>query len=99
MSSSCNNRRWLVLPALLIALLMTTACHRTDLHATLAPNSFVGGSGDPVMLAVYQPWFGQPGHINVGYSSLDRVAMEKQIDHAKQLGISGFVVNWYGAAS
>ncbi len=48
------------------------------------------------MLAAYQPWFGRPNHINVGYSSQDRVVLEKQIDKAKQLGIAGFVVNWYG---
>ena len=48
------------------------------------------------MLAAYLPWFGQSGHINVGYSSQDRVVIEKQIDQAKQLGIAAFVVNWYG---
>jgi hypothetical protein len=48
------------------------------------------------MLAAYQPWFGEQGHINVGYSSQDRTVLEKQITSAKQLGISGFVVNWYG---
>ena len=88
--------RRLLLPAILASLLLGAGCHRTDVRAPLAANSFVGGSGDPVMLAVYLPWFGQPGHINVGYSSQDRVVMEKQIDQAKQLGISAFVVNWYG---
>ena len=48
------------------------------------------------MLAAYLPWFGQPGHINVGYSSQDRVALAKQVEQAKQLGIGAFVVNWYG---
>ena len=33
----------------------------------------------------------------MGYSSVDRVKIEQQIDHAKQLGITAFVVNWYGA--
>lgn len=37
------------------------------------------------MLAAYLPWFGQSGHINVGYSSQDRVVIEKQIDQAKQV--------------
>jgi hypothetical protein len=50
----------------------------------------------PMMLAAYQPWFGGTGHINVGYSSQDRTVLERQIADAKQLGISGFVVNWYG---
>ncbi len=49
------------------------------------------------MLAAYQPWFGKSNHINVGYSSQDRVVIERQIEKAKQLGIAGFVVNWYGA--
>lgn len=50
----------------------------------------------PVLLAAYQPWFGKPSHIDVGYSSLDRVTQQKQIEEAKRLGISAFVVNWYG---
>lgn len=62
----------------------------------LAANSFISSTGEPTMLAVYLPWFGQPGHINVGYSSQDRVELEKQVDQAKQLGIAAFVVNWYG---
>jgi hypothetical protein len=52
--------------------------------------------GSPVVLAAYQPWFGRAGHIDVGYSSQDRTAIEKQIDQAKILNIRGFVVNWYG---
>ena len=48
------------------------------------------------MIAVYLPWFGRPGHIDVGYSSQDRVVMGKQTEQAKQLGMAGFVVNWYG---
>ncbi len=80
-----------------IALLFVAGCHRTDVHSALAANSFMEGGGEPTMLAAYLPWFGQPGHINVGYSSQDRVVIEKQIDQAKQLGITAFVVNWYGA--
>ncbi|HUI82781.1 MAG TPA: endo-1,3-alpha-glucanase family glycosylhydrolase [Candidatus Binatia bacterium] len=89
--------RRLNLPAMALALLLLSGCHRTGLHSSLAANSFIGGASEPTMLAVYLPWFGQPGHINVGYSSQDRVVMEKQIDQAKQLGIAAFVVNWYGA--
>jgi hypothetical protein len=85
-----------LLPAIFAALLLLSACHRTEAGSPLAPNAFVGGSGEPTMLAAYMPWFGQPGHINVGYSSMDRVQLEKQIDQAKQLGIAAFVVNWYG---
>jgi hypothetical protein len=50
----------------------------------------------PVMLAVYEPWFGHPQHISVGYSSHDPAELRKQIHQAKKMGISGFVVDWYG---
>lgn len=49
------------------------------------------------MLAAYQAWFGAPGHIDVGYNSLDPGVLANQIEKAKQLGIQGFVVNWYGS--
>ena len=32
----------------------------------------------------------------MGYSSQDPAVIRKQIDQAKALGISGFVVDWYG---
>ncbi len=50
----------------------------------------------PRILAIYEPWFGHPRHISVGYSSHDPAVIRKQIDEAKALGISGFVVDWYG---
>ena len=80
----------------LLAALLLAACHRTDVRSSLAAQSFIGGANGPTMLATYLPWFGKPGHIDVGYSSQDRVEMEKQIEEAKRLGIAGFVVNWYG---
>ena len=48
------------------------------------------------ILAVYEPWFGHPRHIDVGYSSQDPLVLKKQIAQAKSLGIAGFVVDWYG---
>jgi hypothetical protein len=70
---------------------------RADLHQTLRQNELRNPEGDPRMLAAYQPWFGRSGHINVGYSSQDRTVLERQVAEAKNLGIAGFVVNWYGA--
>jgi hypothetical protein len=67
------------------------------MHQTLKQNRVEVPAGtSPQVLAVYQPWFGTKEHIDVGYSSLDPVNMGKQISEAKNLGISGFVVNWYG---
>lgn len=53
----------------------------------------------PEVLAVYEAWFGHPNHIPpsaVGYSSHDPAAIRKQIHDAKAMGISAFVVDWYG---
>jgi hypothetical protein len=53
--------------------------------------------GSPQVLAVYMPWFGDGSHLDVGYSSHDPVVLRRQIDQARKVGISGFVVDWYGA--
>jgi hypothetical protein len=50
----------------------------------------------PEVLALYEAWFGSPNHISVGYSSNDPKVIHTQIQKAKQMGISGFVVDWYG---
>ncbi|HEY3705929.1 MAG TPA: hypothetical protein VGL22_12755 [Terracidiphilus sp.] len=50
----------------------------------------------PQVLAVYEAWFGHPSHINVGYSSHDASVVSRQMKEAKSMGISAFVVDWYG---
>lgn len=50
----------------------------------------------PEVLAVYEAWFGHPKHISVGYLSHDPKTVKKQIQEAKKIGISGFVIDWYG---
>jgi hypothetical protein len=55
-----------------------------------APNSW------PKLLAVYMPWFGDHVHMDVGYVSYDSNILRKQIEQARHMGISGFVVDWYG---
>jgi hypothetical protein len=42
------------------------------------------------------PWFGDHTHKDVGYSSQDPVVLRRQIQQARRMGISGFVVDWYG---
>src|SRR5690242_19694044 len=78
-----------------VAIAATLGCHRTDVHQTLKEN-LRPAEGSPVVLAVYEPWFGDADHIDVGYSSHDRVVLNKQIEQARNMGISGFVVDWYG---
>ncbi len=89
------SRKILPLFCALAALLVLAACARRNLQQTLRSN-FQAPAGGPVLLAAYQPWFGRPGHIDVGYSSQDPVVLQRQIEKAKDLGIAGFVVNWYG---
>jgi hypothetical protein len=50
----------------------------------------------PEVLALYEAWFGHPKHISVGYSSQDPAQITDQIQKAQSMGISGFVVDWYG---
>src|SRR4051812_14457376 len=50
----------------------------------------------PKLLAVYMPWFGDHVHMDVGYSSYDPSVLRRQIQQARHMGISGFVVDWYG---
>src|SRR5258708_12482108 len=52
--------------------------------------------GSPTLLAIYQPWFGNGEHINVGYSCHDPIVLRQQIARARELNIGGFVVNCYG---
>lgn len=50
----------------------------------------------PAVLAVYEAWFGHPRHISIGYSSHDPSVIRRQIHDAQAMGISAFVVDWYG---
>jgi hypothetical protein len=54
------------------------------------------GDEYPKILADYQPWFGDENHIDVGYNSQDAAVIRKQIEKAKNMGIYGFAVDWYG---
>ncbi len=60
------------------------------------PLKYRAAGPTPEVLAVYEAWFGHPAHISVGYSSHDPNVLRDQIRHAQQMGISGFVVDWYG---
>jgi hypothetical protein len=50
----------------------------------------------PQVIAVYEAWFGHPKHISVGYSSHDPAKLVSQIAQARKMGITAFVVDWYG---
>jgi hypothetical protein len=41
-------------------------------------------------------WFGDGGHMNVGYSSTDPAQVQRQITDMISRGIDGVVIDWYG---
>jgi hypothetical protein len=41
-------------------------------------------------------WFGDPGHMNIGYSSTDPTQVQNQINDMVSRGINGVVIDWYG---
>jgi hypothetical protein len=83
--------------ALLVAVIFIPAggCYRMNVNRALDPSGRPV-DGPPKILADYQPWFGDPDHINVGYSSQDPDTLRKQIHQAKDMGIYAFAVDWYG---
>jgi len=81
--------------AAVVLLLLLQGCTHTQLRPSLRQD-VSPAQAYPRLLAVYEPWFGHPQHISVGYSSQDPVQIRKQMDEAKKMGISGFVVDWYG---
>ena len=77
-------------------LILSTGCARPNAREALAGVMPRAPEGSPRLLAIYQPWFGQKAHINVGYSCHDLNVLRQQIARAREMNITGFVVNWYG---
>jgi hypothetical protein len=80
-----------------VCFLIASGCTTPGMHRALQADQQAPGSF-PKLLAVYMPWFGDHSHLNVGYSSNDPAVLRKQIQQARHMGISGFVVDWYGQA-
>src|SRR5438270_8160612 len=80
-----------------VALLLAgcAGAKRPDIAQTLR-SEVSAPEGSPEIIAAYQPWFGRSGHLDVGYNSQDTNVLTQQVEHAKDLNIKAFVVNWYG---
>lgn len=78
----------------LLSLLPAAGCAKSNVKDPLS--MMQAPEGRPQLLAIYAPWFGQKNHIDVGYSSHDPNVLRQQIARARELNITGFVVNWYG---
>lgn len=80
---------------LLLLFLLPHGCSNAGSSPAVTPKYRAAGSS-PEVIAVYEAWFGHPKHISAGYSSHDPAAIARQIRQAKSMGISAFVVDWYG---
>src|SRR5512133_2764621 len=89
-------RRLQILLAIAVIALTSACAAKRDYRETLAQSHIQSPEQAPMVVAAYQPWFGRPNHINVGYNSQDPQRIQRQLVEAKNLGIQGFVVNWYG---
>lgn len=88
------------MPRILLSLIVTLlvqarACHSPVISHAL-PQTEHPAAPMPALLAVYMPWFGDHTHMDVGYSSHNSAVLRKQIEQARGMGISAFVVDWYG---
>ena len=81
--------------ALFISIFAARGCSASG-PASTARLKYRATENSPQVIALYEAWFGHPRHISVGYSSHDPAVIKKQIRQAKSLGISAFVVDWYG---
>ena len=63
---------------------------KLDIHSLLYP------AAQTKVFAHLVLWFGQPNHMNVGYSSTDPAQVKRQISDMISRGIDGVVMVWYG---
>jgi hypothetical protein len=80
---------------LCLALLLARGCSGPESSSPVRLKYTASGQS-PEVLAAYEAWFGYSRHIAVGYSSHDPDVIRDQMRRAKAMGISGFVVDWYG---
>lgn len=81
--------------ALFLSLFLAVGCSRRGTPQPVQLKYKATGTS-PEVLALYEAWFGFSKHISVGYTSHDPAVIRRQIQQAKKMGISGFVVDWYG---
>ena len=79
----------------LLLLILPHGCSNPG-PARALPLKYRATGNAPQVIALYEAWFGHPKHISVGYSSHDPAEIKSQIRRAKAMGISAFVVDWYG---
>ena len=84
-----------LLALVIVCFMVSTGCTTSGNHVSLQQN-FQAPNSWPKLIAVYMPWFGNRVHMDVGYESSDPAVLRKQIEQARRMSISAFVVDWYG---
>jgi hypothetical protein len=79
----------------LLSLVLFYGCS-DSMQSGSAPLQHRATGASPEVIATYEAWFGHPDHISIGYSSHDPDVIKRQIHQAQAMGISAFVVDWYG---
>jgi hypothetical protein len=79
---------------LLLTILLPHGCSGSGPASARLQHRAVGTS--PQIIALYEAWFGMPEHIKIDYSSHDPEVLDSQIKSAQKMGITAFVVDWYG---
>ncbi len=83
----------------IVCFLVGSGCTTPGMHHSVQQRIPEAPKPSPKILAVYMPWFGDHSHIDVGYSSNDQSVIRRQIQQARRMDISAFVVDWYGDAA
>lgn len=63
---------------------------KVDIHALLYPGA------STKVIAHLMPWWGDPRHTNVGYSSHDPAQIHRQVSDMISRGVDGVIIDWYG---
>jgi Glycosyl hydrolase family 71 len=63
---------------------------KLDIHSLLYPGATTK------VIAHFMPWWGDPKHIKVGYSSHDPAQIHRQIADMISRGVDGTIIDWYG---
>src|ERR1700758_2808076 len=80
--------------SIIMSVFLPNGCNRHSKELTF--RDLAKNEKQPKVIAAFQPWFGDPDHIKIGYNSSDPAVIHRQIQEAKKLGIYAFAVDWYG---
>ena len=61
--------------------------------------SLLYGGANTKIYVTWLGWFGQPSHMNVGYSSDDSAQVHAQVEDMMSRGIAGAISAWYGPSN